>query len=431
VTPHVSVLLISWNTRDEIRRCLESLYDTAGELSYEVIAVDNASADGSAELLAADPRVRLIRNVSNVGFAAAVNQAYRAASGELILLLNSDVQLHKETLAGMVGFLGANPDAAGVSPLYLNPDGTFQQHYVQLPGLAASIALFTMLRRAPGFRRALYRFQLRGEDFSKPRPLASGSCLLLRSTVLSPDQIFDESFPIFWNDAVLTRQLEAAGHQLWMIPDVAVTHTRGASCRLLGPAMGSRHLLGGLVGFLDLTRPRYQLAIFRAALLANYALKTLAGRTTTLGLADLLAALRGDVGPLPSGDTRDWVVVVGTKQFLTDQAAGLRPSVTEGEVRLLLVDPPGAGAIWRTTVRTVASGVWRLTMPTALPFGRQLAPVVWINGRVGAAALRRFLDRHAGARTLRVDRANRQLAGWLGEDIAATVEPVRTELSHV
>ena len=129
--PLVSVLLISWNTREETRRCLESLAHT--DVAYEVIAVDNASRDGSAEVLAADASVTLIRNPSNVGFAAAVNQAYRVARGELILLLNSDVVFHTGTLARMVTFLAEHPDAAGVSPLYLNPDGSFQQHYVQQP----------------------------------------------------------------------------------------------------------------------------------------------------------------------------------------------------------------------------------------------------------------------------------------------------------
>ena len=86
--PEVSVLLVSWNTREETRRCLESLRRTAAGLSYEVVAVDNGSRDGSTEVLAAEDRVQLIRNDHNVGFAAAVNQAYRAATGELILLLN-------------------------------------------------------------------------------------------------------------------------------------------------------------------------------------------------------------------------------------------------------------------------------------------------------------------------------------------------------
>jgi GT2 family glycosyltransferase len=431
-TPDVSVLLTSWNTREETRRCLESLREAARDgWTYEVVAVDNASFDGSAELLAADPGVRLIRNSRNVGFAAAVNQAYRAATGELVLLLNSDVRFHPGALDTMVRFLRDRPDAAGVSPLYLNPDGTFQQHYVQLPSFAASLALFTMLRRVPGFRGALHRFEMRGQDFSRPRELASGSCLLLRAAVVSPDRIFDESFPIYWNDAILTRQLEAAGHRLWMIPDAVVTHTRGASCRLLGPAMRFRHLLGGLVCYLRLTQPRYRLAIFRTVLLANYAIKSLAGRTTTLGFADLLAALRGDVGPLPDGDARDWAVVVGNERWVNEQQHRLRSGDAGDELRLLLVDPPGARQRWRATVDQTGPSQWRATLPTVLPYGHRLPGVRWINGRIGAAVLRRWLDGRPGTRSLHVDGRHAHLVGWLGEEMAANVDRRREpELSR-
>jgi GT2 family glycosyltransferase len=420
----VSVILTSWNTRAETGRCLASLHETAGGgYDYEVVAVDNASCDGSAELLAADPRVRLIRNPRNVGFAVAVNQAYRETTGELILLLNSDVRFHPGALDTMVEYLREHPDAAGVSPRYLNPDGTFQQHYVQLPSFAASLALFTMLRRAPGFRTALHRFELRGEDFSRPRELSSGSCLLLRRHVVGR-RVFDENFPIYWNDAVLTRRLHAAGHRLWMIPDAVVTHTRGASCRLLGPAMRFRHLLGGLVCYLRLTEPGYRIALFRAVLLANYLVKTGCGRTTTLGLGDLVAALRGDVGPLPDGDTREWAVIVGTRDWVRGRRCDLVADQPDG-TRFLIVDPPGDRARWRFRVTRPGRSTWHATLPAILPYGHRLPPVNWLNGRVAAAVLRRWLDRHAGARTLHLEARDSHLVGWLGEDIAATVEPPR------
>ncbi|ASW54802.1 glycosyltransferase family 2 protein [Plantactinospora sp. KBS50] len=302
--PTLSILLISWNTREQTRRCLESLAQTAADLDYEVVAVDNASRDGSADLLAGWPRVRLIRNGFNVGFAAAVNQAYRLARGELILLLNSDVVVHPGALSRMVGFLRDRPGAAGVSPRYLNPDGTFQQHYVQQPSFPAALALTTALRRIPRFRRALHTFQMRGEDFSRPRLLASGSCMLLRRAVLEPDRIFDERFPVYWNDAILARELERDGHELWMIPDAVVTHVRGASCRLLGDEVRFRHLLGGLVCYLRLTQPRHRIGIFRLVVLADHVLKRACRREVQMPLAALRGALRGDVGPLPDGDAR-------------------------------------------------------------------------------------------------------------------------------
>lgn len=410
MSPELSVLLVSWNTRGETGRCLRALHDAATGLAYEVIAVDNASVDGSADLLAGDPRVHLITNRHNVGFAAAMNQARRQAGGDLLLLLNSDVQLHPGSLSTMVRFLREHPDAAGVSPRYLNPDGTFQQHYVQLPSLAACLALFTAFKKVPWFRDALHRFEMRGEDFSVPRELASGSCLLLRAEVVGADAIFDERFPVYWNDAILARELAAAGHRTWMIPDAAVTHTRGASCRLLGPAMRYRHLLGSLMRYLEVTRPRYQCQLFRVVLVLDQLLKSVLGRTTTLGWSDLLAALRADTGPLPDGDTRDWEIVVDGRPAVGGTAAG-------SDTRRLLVDTTGVPRWPRLTVQQVDGSQWRASMSTALPGGPSVPAVAWINERIAAAQLRRWLDGHAGARTLQLGDRHRALARRLGHDV--------------
>ncbi|MGW0217516.1 glycosyltransferase family 2 protein [Micromonospora chokoriensis] len=416
-TPQLSVLLVSWNTREQTRQCLESLAATVDpDLDYEVVAVDNGSTDGSADLLADRARVRLIRNNHNTGFAAAVNQAYRRSTGQLVLLLNSDVRFHPGALSRMIGYLRERPDVAGVSPLYLNPDGTFQQHYVQQPSFVATIALVTALRRLPGFRQALHRFQMRGEDFSRPRQLASGSCMLLRRAVLGQQTIFDEAFPVYWNDAVLARQLAQAGHELWMIPDAVVTHIRGASCRLLGPAIRFRHLLGSMVEYLKLTQPRHRMVAFRAALLADHLLKRLLGRPVQLDLADLLAALRGDVGPLPDGDTRDWVVLFSGTRWSVEQHQAVLGQLEAGQ-RLLFVDPPGRRPRWRCEMTPIGSTAWRAVAPTALPLGDWLPPVNWINRRVAAGVLRTWLDRQAGARLLRLDDERaRPVLGRLGED---------------
>ncbi|MFY1635538.1 glycosyltransferase family 2 protein [Solwaraspora sp. WMMB335] len=422
----VSILLVSWNTREETRACLDSLpTGISDDLRYEVVAVDNGSRDGSAELLAGYPQVRLLRNEHNLGFAAAVNQAYRHASGELILLLNSDVRCHPGALTTMVDHLRRHPEVAGVSPLYLNPDGTFQQHYVNLPSFAATIALVTALRRLPGFRHALHRFQMRGGDFSRPRLLASGSCMLLRRQILPADRIFDERFPIYWNDAMLARSLRDAGHQLWMIPHAVVTHSRGASCRRLGATIRYRHLLGSLVEYLALTEPRYKLTVFRAAALVDHAVKRLCGRPVPLGLGDLRAALRGDVGALPDGDIRDWLVIVeesggpaATEPAWEPYAGAPGAAHEQPDKRVLLVRttsrvrPP-----WRLSVRTEDRTTWHATLPAVLPFGRYVRWIDRINLRLGAGRLRRWLDRHAGARVLYL--ANERavaMIGYVGED---------------
>ena len=112
--PEVSVLIVNWNTRELTLACLDALPRGVGEeISYDVIVVDNGSADGSAEALAERDDLVLIRNDDNLGFAAAVNQAYRRSTGELVLLLNSDVELIEGAVTTLVRFLRKTPRRGG------------------------------------------------------------------------------------------------------------------------------------------------------------------------------------------------------------------------------------------------------------------------------------------------------------------------------
>ncbi|GAA5027197.1 glycosyltransferase [Actinopolymorpha pittospori] len=414
IQPEVSILLVSWNTLAETRACLESLPRSVDDdLSYEVIAVDNGSRDGSAEMLADWPRVHLVRNEVNTGFAAAVNQAYARAGGAYVLLLNSDIQFRPGALSVLARFLHDHPDAAGVAPLYLNPDGTIQQHYMRLPSFPSALAAATALRWLPGFRQALNSYLMRGADFSRARPVEqpSASCLLLRRRDLDPDVVLDERLPIYFNDVLLARALAAKGRQLWMTPDAVLVHTMGASTKLLGRRARSQHHLGGLVRYLRLTQPGHRVALFQSlALLDRLGRRVLRGRHE-LTLPEAIAAVRGDVGPLPDGDSRTWVVMLsGVRWSSGSHRQHALAQELAGDYRVLFVDPPTHRPAWRLTVDRVAPSVWRANAPSPLPFGRHLPPVNRVNRSVAAAALCRWLDQAPARRLL-----------WLDDDLAASI----------
>jgi GT2 family glycosyltransferase len=276
------------------------------DLTYEVIAVDNGSRDGSADMLASWPDLLLLSNERNLGFASAANQAYASSHGEMVLLLNSDICLQPGALTVLARFLREQPEAAGVAPLFLsNHQGLF--HYQRLITFRSALAQTTALRLLPGFRGALRARQMRGEDFSQPRPvpMPAAACLLLRRSVLSPDKIFDERLPLYFNDVLLAKQLAAVGHHLWMTPESVVTHVGGASTRQLGPVMNHRHGLGGLVRYLRITQSRRRLRMFQGLVLLDWAARRLLFRRGhgQLDFRDIRAALSGDVGPLPDRPT--------------------------------------------------------------------------------------------------------------------------------
>ena len=300
--PEISILVVSWNTRELTLRCLDSLPPSIDDgASYETIVVDNASRDGTAAALAGRTDVTLISNDQNRGFAEGVNQAYAASRGAFVLLLNSDVEFAPGALSVLARFLRDRPEIAAVGPLYLNPDGSPQAFHYRFPTLPAMLASASgPLRLLPPLARSVRRYGMLDEDFSRPRPVPqpSASCLLLRRDYLPTDWLFDERYPVYFNDVALARWLAERGHERWMTPEAVVRHVHGASTRMLGGMLARQHI-GAFVRYLHAFEPRYKLACFRAVVLvqklAVYALR----RDGALPPRDLWAALRGDPGPLP------------------------------------------------------------------------------------------------------------------------------------
>lgn len=300
----VSILLVNWNTRELTLQCLDSLRDGVDDdLSHEVVVVDNGSVDGSVEALERRSDIdHLIVNRENRGYASAVNHAYAAATGDLLLLLNSDVVLRPGALSTLARFLREHRDVAGVGPLYVNPDGTRQHHYYRLPTFWTIFAHSNaLLRRLPPFAGRIRAYRMLDDDFSQPRPVpqASATCLLLRRSCLPAELIFDERYPVYFNDVALARRLADEGRELWMTPESVVQHELGASTRLLGGKHKRQHL-GAVVRYLKATEPRRLVLAFQAITLAQGALTRVLRRPDSLPIRDLWHAVRGDPGPLPA-----------------------------------------------------------------------------------------------------------------------------------
>jgi GT2 family glycosyltransferase len=301
--PIVSVLIVTWNTRELTLRCLDSLArGTATAGPSQLLVVDNGSADGTAEALASRTDIELLRNGENVGFAAAVNQAYRRARGEFVLLLNSDLELEPGGLEALVQFLRDRPDAAGAAPLYRNPDGSPQQFHFRLPTFAMLLAnASALVRLLPGSKRLIRDHWMLDEAFDKPLPVPqpSASCLLLRRAFLTPDRIFDERYPIFFNDVMFAREIAEAGKQLWVVPSAIAVHDAHSSTGRLGLA-GKRQYLGAIIRMLQETEPARNLWLYRAIVFTQEFAAYAVRRPRALPPPELWRTLAGDVGPLPS-----------------------------------------------------------------------------------------------------------------------------------
>ena len=299
----VSILIVNWNTRELVLECLRSLPKQGTGPSYEVVVVDNGSIDGSGDALSRQTGITLIRNERNLGYAAAVNQAYRRASGDFILLLNSDVELTPTALSALTQFLRDNSSAAAVGPLYMNVDGSPQPFHFRFPTFTMTLANGGALagRLLPGSKRRLRQYRMLDDDFSQPRPVPqpSASCLLLRRSILPDDHVFDERYPIFFNDVQLARSLADRGLTLWVTPAAKVVHHSHASTRKLGTS-GKRQYLGSLIRMLEETEPATKVWFYRAVIFLQNIPVWLLRRRDALSPTELWKVLSGDVGLLPS-----------------------------------------------------------------------------------------------------------------------------------
>ncbi|MFA0782915.1 MAG: hypothetical protein YYHSYBAR_001306 [Candidatus Fervidibacter sacchari] len=237
--PIVSVIIVNWNTREHLRRCLQSLTQrsTPCTLHLEIIVVDNASVDGSAEMVRCEfPHVRLIANDRNLGYAAANNQGAKIARGRYLLLLNPDTIVPNEAVVRLVEFAEFHPDAGIVAPKLVYPDGSLQPSVRSFPTPMALLfsalgldRVFPQSRIFGRYRMTWFRYDQVAEV---DQPMASA--LLVRKNAWEQIGGMDETMPIFFNDVDFCWRLKKAGWRIYFFPNATVIHHHGASTRLLG-----------------------------------------------------------------------------------------------------------------------------------------------------------------------------------------------------
>jgi GT2 family glycosyltransferase len=227
-----SVVIPSWNAREMLRQCLESLRLEADPARTELIVVDNASTDGSWEMVQeAFPEVLLIRNRTNLGFAKACNIGVRRSRGRYVCLVNSDVMTGRDCLARLARHLDGNPRLGMVGPRILGVDGTPQRSYMGFPTiwntLCAALALPSLMPRsslAGGWMLA-YRSFSRMEKVD----VLNGAFLVVRREALEKVGLLDEGFFMYGEDVDWCRRFWQAGWDVAFCPDAEVVHHGGAS----------------------------------------------------------------------------------------------------------------------------------------------------------------------------------------------------------
>lgn len=235
----LSIIIVSWNTRDLLIQCLESVWGDAERssgLGIETWVVDNASADDSVSMVRRRfPWVCLIENQENVGFARANNQAIRQSKGPYVLLLNPDTIVKPGALKTLVEFMVIHPQAGAAGSKLLNPDDTLQPSCYPAPILSRE--LWRLFHLDVFWPYGCYR--MTDWDVNTPREvdIIQGAALILRREALEQVGLMDENYFMYSEEMDLCYRLQQGGWPLYWVPQSQVVHYGGQSTRQVAAKM--------------------------------------------------------------------------------------------------------------------------------------------------------------------------------------------------
>lgn len=231
----LSIVVVSFNTKAMTQACLESVFANAGALSLDVIVIDNASSDGSVEMIRERfPDVQLIANDDNRGFAAANNQGFKVARSELVLLLNSDTVVLGDVLQASVDYMRRCPDVGAFGCRVLNTDATLQRTCSGYPTVARLLMMTTGLDRLR-WPALIDRYQMRGwrRDTERDVEVISGCYMLVRREVIDTVGGLDEQFFFFGEETDWCLRIRRAGWATRFAPVGEIIHHGGGSVKKL------------------------------------------------------------------------------------------------------------------------------------------------------------------------------------------------------
>jgi len=248
----VSIIIVNWNTRNILRNCLLSIYDQTKEIYFEVIIVDNASTDGSVEMVKRDfPQAALIENMVNRGFAAANNQGLKIAKGQYILLLNSDTIVLDGAIQKTVAFAEQHPKAAVIGCKVLNPDGSLQPTCFMFPSLLNMFLSSTYLYKLFPKSKFFGREQMTWWDRNDVREVdvITGCFMLVRRRAIEQTGLMDEQFFVYGEETDWCYRFRQGGWKVLFIPDAEIVHLGGQSSKQMASQM-TLQLRGSILQFM-------------------------------------------------------------------------------------------------------------------------------------------------------------------------------------
>jgi GT2 family glycosyltransferase len=262
----LAVLIVNWNGGEMLRALLQSIEANRSDLQLQIIVVDNASSDGSVEMVQKEfPHIRLILNRENKGFAQANNQGAKEATAPILLMLNNDTVMLPGSMQRLVEFLRANPNVVAVGPKMLDGNGRPQTSGRNLPNLAAVLHSLHVTKWMGMSRRSYrqYRQTERDPGTEGPVPQVDAACLAIRRNVFEQCGGFDEGYEFGVEDVDLCARLAGLG-AIYYLPEAQIQHYGRVSSRA-NRRLVNRGYFCGWARYLRLHHGRKAAWLYKAA----------------------------------------------------------------------------------------------------------------------------------------------------------------------
>jgi len=237
----LSIIIVSWNVRELLGQCLNSILDETGDLALEVVVVDSGSTDGSPEMVASEhPWVHLLSCTENVGFPKGNNLGIQIAAGRQLLFLNPDTVLVRGALTSIFRYMESHHDVGVVGPQLTNPDGSRQSSRRRFPSLATGFVESTWLDRfAPPSVLSRYYAEDLPDDVPVDVDWVVGACMMVRGEAIAQVGGMDEAYFMYSEELDWCRRFKDAGWRVVFLPEAKVIHYEGRSSE---QAVTARHI---------------------------------------------------------------------------------------------------------------------------------------------------------------------------------------------
>lgn len=228
----LSVVIVSWNVKENLANCLKSIEENPASEPFEVIVVDNASSDGTVESVKNNfHQAVVIANDRNLGFAAANNQGIEKSQGEYILLLNPDTIVHSGSLDVLIEFMDKNEDVGICGPQLLNQDGTIQSSVRCFPTFRGALYRHTVIKYLGLFKNEYRKWLMKSFDHKTKMDVdqVMGAALMVRRLIIEDVGAMDEQFFMYYEEVDLCFRTKQAGWRVVFMPEAVITHLGGQS----------------------------------------------------------------------------------------------------------------------------------------------------------------------------------------------------------